>query len=78
VATTYGAAGSVIIILLWIYYSAIILYFGAAFTKEYAQHFGYRIFPANAVWVKAVEVDSNKSLQEIEKDSGEQKIKPDK
>lgn len=71
VASTYGAAGSVIIILLWIYYSAIILYFGAAFTKEYAQHFGYHIFPANAVWIKAVEIDSNKSLQEVGKDSGE-------
>lgn len=74
VATTYGAAGSVIIILLWIYYSAIILYFGAAFTKEYAQSFGYHIFPSNAVWVKAVEIDSNKPLQEIEKSSGERKV----
>ena len=32
-ATTYGAAGSVIVILVWIYYSAVILYLGAEFTQ---------------------------------------------
>lgn len=65
VSDTYGAAGSVIVILLWIYYCAIILYFGAAFTKEYAQHFGRRIFPSDAVWVKQVEMGagSNKSVE---------------
>lgn len=35
VASIYGAAGSVVIILVWVYYSAIILYFGAEFTKVY-------------------------------------------
>lgn len=45
VATVYGAAGSVIIILLWVYYSAIILYFGAEFTKVYAKAFGGSISP---------------------------------
>src|SRR3954467_1651288 len=35
VSSTYGAAGSLVIILLWVYYSAIILYFGAAFTRAY-------------------------------------------
>jgi membrane protein len=33
--STYGPAGSLIILLLWIYYSAIVLYFGAEFTKAY-------------------------------------------
>ena len=33
---TYGAAASVIIILSWVYYNALILYFGAEFTKMYA------------------------------------------
>lgn len=75
VESTYGAAGSIIIILLWIYYSAMILYFGAAFTKEYAQHFGQHIYPANAVWVKEVEIDSNKPLQEIEKIAKEGQIR---
>lgn len=76
VGSTYGAAGSIIVILVWIYYSAIILYFGAAFTKEYAQHFGLHIYPANAIWIKEVEVDSQKPLQEIEKASKEGRIKP--
>lgn len=45
VATVYGAAGSVIIILIWVYYSAIILYFGAEFTKVYAHAHGNKIIP---------------------------------
>jgi len=44
-ASWYGAAGSVILILLWVYYSAIILYFGAEFTKMYATTHGQKIIP---------------------------------
>jgi membrane protein len=40
VASSYGAAGSVLILLLWVYYSAMILYFGAEFTKIYADRYG--------------------------------------
>lgn len=40
VVTTYGAAGSVIALLLWIYYSAQIFFFGAQFTRQYALVFG--------------------------------------
>lgn len=76
VGSAYGAAGSIIIILVWIYYSAIILYFGAAFTKEYAQHFGLHIYPSNAVWIKEVEVSSQKNLKEVEAASKEGRIKP--
>ncbi len=43
--TTYGAAASLIIILLWVYYSGIILYFGAEFTKEWALTRGHGIRP---------------------------------
>ena len=39
-ASTYGAAGSVILILLWVYYSTQILLFGAEFTRAYAYRFG--------------------------------------
>ncbi|HTM91902.1 MAG TPA: YihY/virulence factor BrkB family protein [Flavisolibacter sp.] len=42
---TYGAAASVIIILAWVYYSSVILYFGAEFTKIYALHSGEGIRP---------------------------------
>jgi membrane protein len=40
VASTYGAAGSVILLLLWVYYSALIFLFGAEFTKIYARRRG--------------------------------------
>ncbi|HLG33778.1 MAG TPA: YihY/virulence factor BrkB family protein [Bacteroidia bacterium] len=45
IASVYGAAGSVILILVWVYYSAIILYFGAEFTKVYAHTHGKKIIP---------------------------------
>ena len=47
VASVYGVAGSVILILIWVYYSAIILYFGAEFTKVYALAHGGNIIPNN-------------------------------
>jgi len=40
IASSYGAAASIITILLWIYYSSLILLFGAEFTKVYAEHRG--------------------------------------
>lgn len=66
VGTTYGAAGSIVIVLLWVYYSAIILYFGAEFTRVYAQHSGWEIYPNEyAVWIRQVEVESkDQSLKE--------------
>ncbi len=67
--SAYGAAGSVIVILLWVYYSATILYFGAVFTRVYAIHKGSHIYPNNyAVWVEQVEIESDKSVQEQVKD----------
>jgi membrane protein len=42
---TYGAAASIIILLAWVYYSSLILYFGAEFTKVYALHSGEGIRP---------------------------------
>jgi membrane protein len=41
-ASTYGAAGSVIVILVWVYYSAQIILLGAEFTREYVSQFGRR------------------------------------
>ena len=45
IISIYGAAGSIILILAWVYYSAIILYFGAEFTKVYAIKHGKDIIP---------------------------------
>lgn len=47
-ASTYGAAGSVVLILLWVYYSSLILLLGAAFTKCHLQARGRPIIPRNA------------------------------
>ncbi|MFW8591127.1 YihY/virulence factor BrkB family protein [Glaciecola sp. 2405UD65-10] len=46
-ASTYGAAGSVVLILLWVYYSSLILLFGAAFTRVHMQAQGKKIIPRN-------------------------------
>lgn len=46
-ASAYGAAGSLIVLLLWVYYSAAILYFGAEFTKVYAEKYGNGITPTS-------------------------------
>jgi membrane protein len=45
-ASAYGAAGSLAALLIWVYYSAQILFFGAEFTQVYARKYGSRIKPA--------------------------------
>lgn len=56
--SAYGAAGSLIIILVWVYYTAAILYFGAEFTRAYAEHIGAKIQPASyAVYVEQNEIE---------------------
>lgn len=69
-ATAYGAAGSIIILLAWVYYSAAILYYGAEFTKEYAVKYGRGITPSSfAVLVKQteLEIDPETGIREIVK-----------
>ena len=54
--TLYGAAGSIIIIMVWVYYSSIILYLGAEFTKVHANLYGRKIQPNEyAEWIVTVE-----------------------
>lgn len=56
--STYGTAASVIVLLLWIYYTAAILYMGASFTRAYAEYKGDRIAPADfAVHVEERETE---------------------
>ena len=45
VASSFGAAGSLVVLLIWIYYSAQILLFGAEFTQVYANNYGSKIVP---------------------------------
>ena len=60
VGSTYGAAGSLVILLLWVYYSAMILYVGAEFAKAWSSHKGTSIHPNDyAVALKKVEVKTN-------------------
>ena len=67
--TIYGGAGTVIVILLWVYYSSIILYFGAAFTRVYAINNGMNIYPSQyAVWVEQVEMEHEDSIQALNND----------
>jgi membrane protein len=46
VSSAYGAAGSLVVLLVWIYYSAQILFFGAEFTQVYAKRYGSGVKPA--------------------------------
>lgn len=66
VASAYGAAGSLVILLVWTYYSSLILFYGAAFTKAYAITFGRAIYPnENAVSTKQIELELEKKPLEI-------------
>lgn len=52
----YGAAGSLILLLVWVYYSAQILLLGAEFTQVYARRYGMRIEPSeHATWAPDAE-----------------------
>lgn len=73
---TYGTAASVVIILTWVYYTSIILYFGAEFTKVYALEYGGGIVPnETAVFIikqeaKELEI-SPRRLRRMEKAAAE-------
>jgi membrane protein len=57
VTSVYGAAGSLVVVLLWVYYSAQILFFGAKFTQVYSNRYGSHFEPmpgAEAVSLKEV------------------------
>jgi len=58
--SAYGAAGSLIVVMLWVYYSAAILYFSAEFTRVYAAFKGENIIPADyAVYVEEKETEKD-------------------
>ena len=40
--STYGAASSIVVVLIWVYYNAQIVLVGAEFTRVYAEHHGSR------------------------------------
>lgn len=59
-ASAYGAAGALVLLLSWVYYSANILLLGAEFTQVYARHRGRRIEPTDL----AIRVDELHALRE--------------
>ncbi|MEO5582642.1 MAG: ribonuclease BN, partial [Saprospiraceae bacterium] len=69
IATSYGSAGSMVVLLLWVYYSSTILYFGAEFTKAFALKYGSAIRPSNyAVTVQVIRIESDEpTIQKNEK-----------
>jgi membrane protein len=69
-SSTYGAAGSLIAILLWVYYTAAILYFGAEFTRAYADFYGIEIQPAPF----AVHVEQTEDVRNVKKVPPKHKI----
>ncbi|RYU93138.1 YihY/virulence factor BrkB family protein [Emticicia agri] len=69
--STYGAAGSIILVMLWVSYSCMIVFFGAEFTKQFATHFGRGIEPSkDAILVELSEEEEllvNKAVKQREK-----------
>ena len=69
--STYGAAGSIILVMLWVSYSCMIVFFGAEFTKQFATHFGRGIEPSkDAILVELSDEEKllvEKSVRQKEK-----------
>ncbi|MBC7426929.1 MAG: YihY/virulence factor BrkB family protein, partial [Bacteroidia bacterium] len=67
--SAFGAASSLIILLLWVYYSSIILYTGAEFTHAYSVTMGRRIEPNNYAVLNSREAyERRKALEELKKE----------
>ena len=75
VGDAYGAAGSLVALLSWVYYSVLILLFGAQFTFVYNKHRGHKILPDdNAVAIKIEEIEADEaSLTDIKNVKVEEK-----
>jgi membrane protein len=63
VASTYGAAGSLIVILIWAWFSGLVLYYGAEYTQVYARNFGSKIEPAS--YAECVDQDRSRPDAEV-------------
>lgn len=62
IASVYGAAGIIAILLVWVFYSSQILFFGAVFTLVYSRKYGSNIYPSRyAVHVRRTEVETGRT-----------------
>lgn len=75
-ASVYGAAGSVVLVLLWVYYTCLILFFGAEFTVNWALHRNIKIEPTdNATLSYELEMEKLREFKrKIEEDK--KKLRP--
>lgn len=65
IASLYGATASILLLLVWVYYSATIVYIGAEFTKAWADELGGKIYPDEyAVSTRIIEVQKDKTVSD--------------
>ena len=68
IASLYGATASILLLLVWVYYSATIVYIGAEFTKAWADELGGKIYPDEyAVSTRIIEVQEDKPVSDKKK-----------
>jgi len=72
VASTYGAAGSLLALLLWFYYSAQIFLFGAELTKAYANQLGSGIIPAKHAYRATQMTRADEGIVRSQRDNSHQ------
>ncbi|ALI98620.1 YihY/virulence factor BrkB family protein [Rufibacter tibetensis] len=61
--SSYGAAGSLVILLSWVYYSSLIIFFGAEVTQEFADTYGQTVTPNhNSVRIEVREIPHEESV----------------
>ncbi len=61
VGATFGTAGAVVVLLVWVYYSSLILYLGAAITRNWVEILGGGVKPdEDAATIKVVEMETGK------------------
>lgn len=75
--SSYGAAGSVVVILLWVYYASLIMFMGAEFTQVYANETGEAIVP-NKYAVPADQEGNPAATKHDERDPRVQELTPQK
>ena len=66
VTSVYGAAGSLVTLLLWIYYSSLIFFFGAELTQVYATRFGSGLIPSPNAQPAAPEIQRGQRVRRVD------------
>jgi membrane protein len=72
--SSYGAAGSIVLLLLWVYYTSCILFFGAEFTQVYARETGHVIRPAEGAEPVTAETPAQEGLAAATKEVASQTV----